>query len=88
MSKQILQSEPINIPNAKKCRENHGLVTAIPGEDITFGVFKRKTGYKMRIKSLEKQRREAEKRNIKELERISREREEAILDNRNNAESI
>ena len=32
----ILESEPINIPNAKKCRENHGLVTAIPPEDITF----------------------------------------------------
>ena len=64
----ILVSEPIDIPNAKKCRENHGLVTAIPCEDITFGVFKRKLGYKMRIKSLEKQRREIEKRN-REIEK-------------------
>ena len=52
----ILESEPINIPNAKKCRVNHGLVAAIPCEDITFGVFKKKLGYKMRIKSLEKQK--------------------------------
>ena len=35
-TKPILESEPINIPNAKKCRENHGLVAAIPGEDMTF----------------------------------------------------
>ena len=42
----ILESEPINIPNAKKCRANHGLVTAIPCEDMTFGIFKReKTNY-------------------------------------------
>ena len=38
----ILESKQINIPNAKKCRVNHGLVTAIPCEDMTFGVFKRK----------------------------------------------
>ena len=38
----ILESEPVNIPNAKKCRANHGLVTAIPCEDMTFGIFKRK----------------------------------------------
>ena len=84
----ILVSEPIDVPNVKKCRENHGLVTAIPSEDITFGVFKRKTGYKMRIKSLEKQRMEAEKRNIKELKKINCEREKAILEEyiRNNAE--
>ena len=30
----ILESELINIPNAKKCRENHGLVTAVPREDV------------------------------------------------------
>ena len=57
-TKPILESVPIDIPNAKKCRENHGLVTAIPREDMTFGVFKRELGYKMRIKSLEKQKRE------------------------------
>ena len=47
----ILESEPINIPDAKKCRVNHGL----PRED---GVFKREPtyAYKMRIKSLEKQK--------------------------------
>ena len=49
-TKPILESEPINIPNAKKCRENHGLVAAIPREDMTFGVFKRKPTYKMRVK--------------------------------------
>ena len=38
----ILESEPINIPDAKKCRANHGLVAAVPREDMTFGVFKRK----------------------------------------------
>ena len=38
----ILESEPINIPDAKKCRANHGLVAAVPCEDITFGIFKRK----------------------------------------------
>ena len=32
----ILRSEPIDIPDAKKCRENHGLVAAIPREDMTF----------------------------------------------------
>lgn len=26
----ILESEPIEIPNAKQCRVNHGLVAAIP----------------------------------------------------------
>ena len=26
----ILESEPVNIPNARKCRANHGLVAAIP----------------------------------------------------------
>ena len=34
----ILESEPINIPNAKKCRANHGLVTAVPCEDMTFEI--------------------------------------------------
>lgn len=37
----ILESEPIDIPNARQCRINHGLVAAVPSEDITFGVFKR-----------------------------------------------
>ena len=37
-----LESEPINIPDAKKCRANHGLITAIPCKDMTFGIFKRK----------------------------------------------
>ena len=59
----ILESEPINIPNAKKCRANHGLVAAIPREDMTFGVFKRKPNYKARLKGLQKQQREIEKRN-------------------------
>ena len=79
----ILESVPINIPNAKKCRENHGLVAVIPREDMTFGVFKRKPTYKMRIKSLEKQEREIEKRNRKELEKINREREKEILEEYN-----
>ena len=59
-TKPILESVPINIPNAKKCRENHGLVAAVPCDDMTFGVFKRKPTYeyKMRIKSLEKQKKE------------------------------
>ena len=52
----ILESEPINIPDAKKCRANHGLVAAVPREDMAFGVFRRKPVYKMRIKSLEKQK--------------------------------
>ena len=45
--------------------------------------------YKLRIKSLEKQRREIEKRKKKELEKISREREKAILEeyNRNDNRS-
>ena len=72
-TKPILESVPINIPNAKKCRENHGLVSAIPREDMTFGVFKRKPTYKMRIKSLEKQRREIEKAKIALLEKQPRE---------------
>ena len=61
-TKPILESVPIDIPNAKKCRENHGLVAAIPHEDMTFGVFRRGPtyAYKMRIKSLEKQKREIE----------------------------
>ena len=66
-TKPILESEPINIPNAKKCRENHGLVAAIPREDMTFGVFKRKPTYKMRIKSLEKQKIELVKKQFQKI---------------------
>ena len=33
----ILESSPIDIPNARQCRVNHGLVTAIPSGDITLG---------------------------------------------------
>ena len=73
-TKPILESEPINIPNAKKCRANHGLVTAVPCDDMTFGAFKRKPNYKARLKSLQKQQREIEKRN--------REIEKAILENK------
>ena len=51
----ILESEPINIPDVKKCRANHGLVTTVPCEDMTFGVF-RALGYKARLKSLQKQK--------------------------------
>ena len=29
----ILESVPINIPNAKECRANHGLSTSVPFED-------------------------------------------------------
>ena len=46
-------SDPINIPNENQCRVNHGLITAVPFEDITFGVFRR-VGNKMRLKSLQK----------------------------------
>ena len=28
-----LESVPINIPNAKKCRANHGLSASVPFED-------------------------------------------------------
>ena len=63
-TKPILESEPIDIPNAKKCRENHGL----PREDMTFGVFRGRRG--------------------KGNKKVSREREKAILEDRNNAESI
>ena len=38
----ILESKPIEIPNARQCRVNHGLVTAIPFGDITLGVWKTK----------------------------------------------
>ena len=44
-TKPILESEPVSIPNAKKCRVNHELVTAVPCEDMPFGIFKRKTSY-------------------------------------------
>ena len=65
----ILESGPINIPNAGKCRVNHGLVAAVPREDMTFGIFKRKPtyAYKMRIKSLEKQKIELAKKQSKEV---------------------
>ena len=68
-TKPILESEPINIPNAKKCRVNHGLVAAIPREDMTFGIFKRKPTYtyKMRIKSLEKQKIELVKKQFQKI---------------------
>ena len=37
----ILESEPIEIPNTRQCRINHGLVTAIPYDvGITLGVWK------------------------------------------------
>ena len=47
----ILESEPVNIPNAKKCRVNHGLVTPIPCEDMTFGIFNRKNQLLKRFKN-------------------------------------
>ena len=43
---------PINIPNAKKCHANHGLVTAVPCEDMTFGIFKRKNQLLNRFKNI------------------------------------
>lgn len=58
--KPILGSEPVFIPNTNQCRLNHGLVTAVPSEDITLGVFRR-SGYKTRLKSLQKKQMEAEK---------------------------
>ena len=36
----ILESSPIDIPNARQCCINHGLVAAIPFGDITLGVWK------------------------------------------------
>lgn len=42
----IMESCPISIPNARQCRVNHGL----PSGDITFGA------WKVRVKSLERQR--------------------------------
>ena len=46
----IMESCPIDIPNARQCRVNHGLVTAIPSGDITLGA------WKARVKSLEKRK--------------------------------
>ena len=46
----ILESDPINIPNAKRCRVNHGLVAAIPSGDITLGVWKAKKEIEKLIK--------------------------------------
>ena len=46
----ILESAPIDIPNAKQCRVNHGLVAAIPSGDITLGA------WKARVKSLERRK--------------------------------
>ena len=67
----ILESEPINIPNTKKCRANHGLMAAVPSEDMTFGVF-RTLGYKARLKSLQKQQRDIEEENRKEIARLKK----------------
>ena len=79
----ILESDLIDIPNVSQCRVNHGLVTAVPSEDITFGVFKRgKVGArKVRLKSLRRQKREIEEKNRKETEKRNREFEKAILQN-------
>ena len=60
----ILESEPINIPNVKKCRANHGLVAAVPREDR---MRKPTYAYKMRIKSLEKQKIELVKKQFQEV---------------------
>ena len=78
----ILESDSIAIPNVKQCRVNHGLVTTIPFEDITLGVFeRRKVGaWKARVKSLEKRKRQIEERNRKEIEKRNREIEKAILE--------
>lgn len=81
----ILESEPVSIPNAKKCRFNHGLVMAVPSEDITFRVFK-VPAYKARLKSLQKRKREIEERNRKETEKRNRESEKAVLENYNKNE--
>lgn len=50
----ILESEPIEIPNAKQCRVNHGLVTAIPFEDITLGVWKNREIKKVILENKQK----------------------------------
>ena len=78
----ILGSDSIAIPNAKQCRVNHRLVTAIPSEDITLGVLeRRKVGaWKARVKSLERQKREIEERNRKKIGKRNREIEKAILE--------
>ena len=78
----ILESEPIAISNAKQCRINHELVTSIPSEDITLGVFKRKApaAWKARVKILERQKREIEERDRKEIKKRNRELEKAILE--------
>ena len=66
----ILESESIVIPDAKRCRVNHGLVAAVRFEDITFGVFRQKLpAYKARLKSLQRQKREIEERDRKEAEK-------------------
>lgn len=84
----ILESEPIGIPNAKQCCVNHGLVAAVPCEDITLGAFKRKP-FCARLKSLQRQKREIDERNRKEAEERNREFEKAILENymRNDGEA-
>ena len=46
----ILESAPIDIPYAKQCRVNHGLVAAIPSGNSTFGA------WEARVKSLEKRK--------------------------------
>ena len=65
-------SDPINIPNAEQCRVNHGLITAVPSEDITFGVF-RCLGYKLHLKTLQKKQRIAELQNWKSNDRKRKE---------------
>ena len=81
----ILESDPIKIPNARQCRVNHGLVTAIPSQDITLGILQRRKvtlgAWKARVKSLEKRKREIEERNRMEIEKRNREIEKAILEN-------
>ena len=37
-TRPILESDPIEIPNAKQCRVNHGPVAILPSGDITHGV--------------------------------------------------
>ena len=49
-STPIMESCPIEIPNARQCRVNHGLPAAIPPGDITIGA------WKARVKSLEKRK--------------------------------
>lgn len=78
-------AEPVDIPNANQCRVNHGLITAVPSEDITFGVFRR-LGYKMRLKSLQKQQAVQENNNFevavipREIEELEKQLQEVDLE--------